>query len=271
MCRHNSYYLGMSQALYPPASPQSIGQVLDTAFRIFQVSLVKCLPHGILSMIAGQLPNIYSLAIGKPMERFGGGDPVWWALYAVGSLASIGLWSAMLLRQRSIITLQPAHARAELFEALRRIPALVVLGVLVVVAVAGGLVALLIPGLYLMTALILAWPAAMLDGHGPMNAIRQSLRLVKGDWWRVSAIFTVAFVVALVFYITVFAFVAILLPLFGANDLAMLTAASVVVVIALGAVGVPFYGAVLLAVYGDLNTRKAGGDSPQNSAAARQG
>jgi hypothetical protein len=51
----------------------------------------------------------------------------------------------------------------------------------------------------------------------------------------------------------------------------MLTAASVVVVIALGAVGVPFYGAVLLSVYGDLNTRNLGGDSPQNLAAAQQG
>ena len=36
----------MPQPLYPPAGPQSIGQVLDAGFRIFQVSLVRCLLYG---------------------------------------------------------------------------------------------------------------------------------------------------------------------------------------------------------------------------------
>ena len=57
-----------------------------------------------------------------------------------------------------------------------------------------------------------------------------------------------------------FALLAIVLPLAGANDFAMFTAASVVVLIALGAVGTPFSGAILLAVYGDLKLRKEGTD-----------
>jgi hypothetical protein len=250
----------MSQALYPPSNPQSIGQALDTTFRIFQATLAKCLPHGVLSMIAGQLPNIYFLATGKPMSRFGGGDLLWWVLYALGTLASLLLWSAMLLRQYKIVTRQPTRMSAELIEALRRMPALIGLGILGTLAIAVGLIALVVPGLYLTIGLLPAWPAVMLERRGPSSAIRYGLHLIKGHWWRSSALLTVAFIVAMVFYFAVFALLAMVLPLVGANDVAMFTAASVVVVIVLGAVGVPFYGAVILALYGDLKLRKEGTD-----------
>src|SRR5688572_21123353 len=66
---HCSYHPRMNAPaptpLYPPDGPQTIGQVLDAGFRIFKVSLVRCLLFGALAMIAGQLPNIYSLATGK--------------------------------------------------------------------------------------------------------------------------------------------------------------------------------------------------------------
>jgi len=251
----------MPQALYPPASPQPIGQVLDSAFRIFQVSLPKCLPHGMLSMIAGQLPNIYYLAAGKPMLPFGGGDPVWWVLYCAGTLTALVLWSAMLLRQRSIVTGRPTDARAEVREALQRVPALVGMTLLFILMVTAGFIALVVPGLYLAIALSLAWPAVMLERRGPLSGMRYSLQLVRGSWWRTSVVLTVALIVALVFYIVVFVALALALPLVGANDFAMFTAASVVVLIALGAVGVPFYGAVLLALYGDLKLRT--GKAPQ--------
>jgi hypothetical protein len=246
----------MRQALYPPTGPQPIGQVLDRAFRIFQAALARCLPHGMLSMIAGQLPNIYQLAMGRSMQPLGGGDPVWWILYAIGTALALVLWSAMLLRQRSTVDGQPVNALTELKEALRRIPALIGLLLLIALMVAGGVILLILPGIYLATASSLAWPALMVERRSPLDAVRQSLRLVKGNWWRVSAVIAVALIVALVFYIVVFATLAIVLPLAGANDVAMFTAASVVVLIALGAIGMPFYGAVLLSLHDDLRLRQ---------------
>lgn len=250
----------MSPPLYPSSHPQSIGQVLDGAFRIFQATLVKCLPHGVLSMIAGQLPNIYFLAIGRPLHEFGAGDPVWWFLYALGTLIGLIIWSAMLLRQRSIATRRPTDARAELLEALRRAPALVGLFALMLVLVVAGLVALLLPGLYLMVALILAWLILLIEPAGPVVAVRRSLHLVKGSWWRTSVVLVVAAFAALVFYFVAFVVLATALSLTGANDFAMLTAASVIVLVALGAVGAPFYGAVLFALHGDLQLRREGTD-----------
>ena len=205
-------------------------------------------------MLAGQLPNIYYLAIGKPMRRFGD-DPVWWALDAIGIVMTLVLWSAMLLRQRSVITGQATSMRAELLEALRRVPALVALFVLSLLIIGAGLVALAVPGIYLAVALTLAWPALMLERRGPVDAIHRSMYLVKGSWWHTSAVLAVAGVIAIVFNFVMIALIAIMLRLFGTNEVAMFTAAIVVVMIALFAVGVLFYGAILLALYGE---RRAG-------------
>ncbi len=94
----------MPQSLYPPARPLGIGEVLDLAFLIFKVTLVRCLPYGVFAMIAGQLPNIYDLLRGVGVHRpFGGGDPIWIALYIIGIVLMLVAWSALLLRQRAIV------------------------------------------------------------------------------------------------------------------------------------------------------------------------
>jgi hypothetical protein len=250
----------MSSPLYPPSSPQSVGQVLDAAFRIFQASLLKCLPHGVLSMIAGQLPNIYFLAIGRPFHDFGGGDPLWWTLYALGTLLGLFIWSAMLLRQRSIASQEAVELRTELGEALRRMPAVVGLFTLSLALLAVGIVALILPGLYLTIGLSLSWLILLIERLGPIAAVRRSLHLVRGSWWRTALVLSIAMMSALVFYFVAFLVLGAVLQIIGANDVAMLTAASVIVLVALGAVGAPFLGAVLFAVHGALRLRREGTD-----------
>jgi len=45
-----------TELLYPPEGPQTVAQVLDSGFRVFKASLVRCLLFGAIAMIAGQLP-----------------------------------------------------------------------------------------------------------------------------------------------------------------------------------------------------------------------
>ena len=59
----------MANTLYPPPRPQSVGEILDSAFRIFRATLVQCLPYAIAAVIAGQLPNIYYLVSGEVYAR----------------------------------------------------------------------------------------------------------------------------------------------------------------------------------------------------------
>ena len=113
----------MAQTLYPPAGPQSVGQVLDSGFRIFRISLVACLLYGALSMIAGQLPNIYFIATGRPLTSFGNGDPVWIALYFVGMLASFVFWGAVLLRQWGLAIGERMSSGAAFRQSTRKLPA----------------------------------------------------------------------------------------------------------------------------------------------------
>jgi hypothetical protein len=273
------------QPLYPPAGPQSIGQALDSGFRIFQVSLVKCLLYGAVSMIAGQLPNIYFIAIGRPLTRFGGGDPLWIALYLVGAVIMLLMYAALLLRQHAIASGQRVGTRGELSMALRRLPAYLALIVLslvimligpVVMGLVAGIVgaigsqnyALLIlcgligalPFIYVATPLAFGPPALLLDGKGPVRAIDYVMRLIRGNWWRATAIFTVALVLVIVFYGVAMVIVGMVLPLAGATDVAAVTAATGVVYVVLGSIGLPFFSAVLLATYGDLKVRREGVD-----------
>jgi hypothetical protein len=96
-----------------------------------------------------------------------------------------------------------------------------------------------------------------------------SFRLVSGNWWRLSTIYTVGIVMLLVFYVLsgVLA-MAVVVPFAGAADLAVLTAVSAVVVVALGAVGTPFYSALALVVFGDLRARREALEVERRMAAA---
>lgn len=284
----------MPQPLYPPAGPQSIGQVLDSAFRIFQVSLVRCLLYGALSMIAGQLPNIYFIAAGKPLRAFGGGDPLWIALYAVGAILTMMMFTALLLRQRDIATGVRRSTGIEISDAIRRVPGflgLALLGLLIcgigpfliglVYAFAGasatgylmiGVLSILmiVPLVYLMTPLTLATPALLLDNKGPAQAIQYCLRIIKGSWWRTTTIFTVALVVIVVFYAVATVIIGMVLSLVGAADLAAVTAATGAVYVVLGGLGMPFFSAIIIATYGELKVRREGVDLERRVADAVQ-
>ncbi len=277
--------------LYPPAGPQSIGQVLDSAFRIFRVSLVRCLLFGALAMIAGQLPNLYLIARGKPLRSFGSGDPVWFVLYFAGVILTLWMFSVLLLRQRNIAVGSPQSTSVEVSVVARRLPA--ILGVTLLTAcilgigpgilagiyfamdpgpaaygvVALGVIILLVPITYLMTPLTFVTPSVILDGKGALATIGYSLRLIRGNWWRTSTIFTVALIVIFIFYSVATVIVGLVLSLVGAAGIAAVSAAAMAVLyVILGAMGMPFFSAVIVATFGELKVRKEGIDLEQRVA-----
>src|SRR5689334_2953807 len=115
----------MPNVLFPPDGPQSVSQVLDSGFRIFKVSLVRCLLFGAVAMIAGQLPNIYSLARGEPFGGYLRGDPITILLAALGSVIAVYFSAVILIRQREVAQGGRRRIRVELAEGLQRMPALI--------------------------------------------------------------------------------------------------------------------------------------------------
>ena len=178
---------------------------------MFKVSLVRCLLFGAMSMIAGQLPNIYYLAIGRPRQSFGGSDPVWWLLYVVGALGSIAISAALCLHQRDIVTGVPTKAVAKLWEAARRLPA--ILGVtLLVMLIAVASVGFSrrsswwVPTAWTMRPRVSELASCSFMSRSsacsscspgrrccsnvcpPLAALRYSFSLVFGNWWRTAAV-----------------------------------------------------------------------------------
>ena len=270
----------MSSILYPPGRPLAIAEVLDLAVQIFKATVIRCIPYGILAVAFEQLPNIYALGSGTVRQPFGGGRPIWMVLFLGGTLLALMTWSALLLRQRAIIEHTPTAFKTEMGETLRRLPSFVLATALFLVAVVGpSAVLLLVPhpsypwlriplivlGAYVAILLSCTWPAVLLTRQGPLGAVRQSVRLIWGDWWRVVAIYGVGAAAVLVLAILVGILIALVVPALVA-DIPVMMAVFTVLANAMVAVVAPFVGALLLAVFGDLRVRKEGADLEQRIA-----
>src|ERR1700712_3933064 len=125
----------MPSVLYPPSRPQAIGEVLDSAFRIFKATLLKCLPYSVLATVAGQLQNIYVIVTGRTLRPFSNSDVGWWAVYLLGALIGAALVNAIIVRQAALASGAQSAGPAALLQGLRNVPGVAVMGVSVAIAV----------------------------------------------------------------------------------------------------------------------------------------
>jgi hypothetical protein len=283
----------MPNVLFPPDGPQSVSQVLDTGFRIFKVSLVRCLLFGAVAMIAGQLPNIYSLARGEPFGGYLRGDPITIALAALGSVVAVYFSAVILIRQREVAQGGGRRIRAELVEGLQRMPALIGVTVVSVALLAVSPALLLMselkqispaaqlplavvsavlafPTLWLVPGLSMAVAVAALTPNGTLASLKQGIALAYRNWWRTMLTFIVWAILLVILNLVAVILLMLSLQVFGASDVITLSAATPVVFVALRAIGLPFLVAILLAVYGELMVRKQGVDLERRVASVAQ-
>jgi hypothetical protein len=289
----------MPPLVYPPAAPESIGEVLDAGFRIFQRTLLRCLLYSVLAMLAGQLANLRDLLWGHPLRQGADRDATWWLFY-FGSLAVTAiLWSAVVLRQDALCRARRDTAWQDLTAALTCLPQLAVLLLIAVIAVlllapslyfaalylAPGLLqpswpalALSIPaltraplwltmalglaalGCYLTPGLMMAWPSILLLRRGPIEAVRHGLRLVRGHWWRTGAILGILTVVVVVLDTLAGVAAALVFTLSGQGDVARAIAMAGATVVVASVIGMPLTCAFTLALFSDLRVRREGLD-----------
>ena len=276
----------MPSVLYPPSRPQVIGEVLDSAVRIFKVTLLKVLPFSVLATVAGQLQNIYIILSGRNIRPFSNTDPGWWAVYLLGTVVGAALINAIIVRQAAIATGSESASMAALKEGLRNVPAVVLMGIVMAVLVgiwfvplavipaayrswSGALLA--VPAFYLLVLFLCSWPARLVDRKGPIESLRYSAHLIRGNWWRTVMVYLVVLTMIIVLSVTAGLIVGVLTQLVAARDLAVSTAVSAVMVVASGAVFVPFVSSMSLALYGDLQSRKDGADLERRIAGAPAG
>jgi hypothetical protein len=276
----------MSPVLYPPSRPQTIGEVLDAAFRIFQATLLKCLPYSVLATVAGQLQNIYILVTGRALRPFSNNDPGWWTVYLLGAIIGCALINAIIIRQAALVSGSPSAGSGALLQGLRHVPANIVMVIVIAAGVAicfiplawvpasyrkWGAAALLLPVVYMVVLFLCAWPALLVGHKGPIASLRYSAHLIRGYWWRTVMVYLVVLTMIIVLSVTAGLIVGVLTQVVAARDLAVTTAVSAVMVVASGAVYMPFVTSMSLALYGDLQARKEGTDLERRIAGAAVG
>ena len=156
--------------------------------------------------------------------------------------------------------------------------------VAVVIAIVGFLAALVV-SIWVSIRLTLAVPAVVLEGAGPVDALRRSWQLVQGSWWRVFGITLLAgIVVAFIGFILELPFNIVgslagggsgFPTMFNAGSGAAVTAAPTALGVAIGAIGSiiaatctrPISAGVTVLLYTDMRIRKEGLDLALNQAA----
>ena len=279
----------MSTVPYPPQRQLSVGEVLDLSFRIYRTTFVKCLLFATCGVIAGQLAGIYALIKGRDLAQGAAGvagmltlmqDRTLVALYLVGLVLTLLFYAAVLLRQRAMIT--DGAVGGELGAALRRLPALLALVILIGVGclalfvplfvTTGALRALLALAAfaalsYALVAVSCAMTVLLVEDAGPVASLARSWRLTTGSFWRLSLIYTVAVIILVALELVIAAVAGFLAGVLAHGDVAMVTAFAEVIAIILGALVTPFYGALALAVLADLKVRREGADLAQRISA----
>jgi hypothetical protein len=251
------------------------------------MTFVKCLLFASFAVIVNWVPNLYLLAKGGGVAHAmlqQPQDPLYTLLAIICGLVGVAFSVAIILRQYAMLTAQPVGG--ELAIGFRRLFSVILFFILFgLIVFACALVVLpalffhgmtrwvlvailLLPLCYVTVQLSLGWTVLVISGASVLESLRRSWRLTSGAFWRLSAIYTVAILLMFVLYLVAGAVTAFLSGVFGHGDLAMVSAAVAVLMVAVGALVAPFGSALGLALFGDLTVRKEGADLAQRIAAA---
>ncbi len=263
----------------PPASPQLIGSVLDNAFRLLIATFRQVVGLAVVaSAIAGAWrlfdDTLGNLAAGNfdPADAsFQDVVPV-----LVGGLVGLYFHLAITARMAAFASNRPIAIAEALRRALRRFPALLVcvlafillfslpflLGAALIAVVGpGGIVGLLalVPALVLIVYLYPATLLVVTANIGGVAALWRSFNLVRRNFWRTTVILSVGSIIVLAATMVVGLVGLAVAALAGFGNVSVDLAAYLVET-AGGAVTVPLWIALSLALLRDLELRREGED-----------
>ena len=276
----------MPQVLFPPARAQSVREVLRTGGQIFRLTLGVTLPYGIIVALCGDLANLRNLSVDLPVQTFESTDPGWWAWNVAGTILALFFGSALILRQKALAAGERTGAGAEMRQAGALLSRLIVCVALSTVAVSVALVPfgaalpmtglnpamtslasvrvgmllllipLSLPAAWLSLGLLFAPPALILRKLGPIEAMRHSFALLRGNWWRASILTALLAGILVLLLLGVATIAGAVVLLSGVTDRNLVATLAIPLGIVCGAIIAPWCGAQVLAMMGDLMVRQ---------------
>ncbi len=239
------------------STPLSVGQVLDRGFALFRESFSSVLPL----MLATAVLSVVIALLDHPTDV---GDPG-------GTMRSAALWitawvlsAPLSIGMIAIIGAVAGGGSLAVSDALgvgvRRLIPFILASTAYVLAVGVGSLALLVPGLILSISLSMFPYAVVLDGRGPLQALRYSRSLIRGNWWRTAGILSIILVIAMVLYLLVGTIGAGGFVIFGAPNAEQLGFVGQLASSLLQALFSPLFSAFGMTIYFDLKLRREGAD-----------
>lgn len=176
-----------------PGDGFRVGRVLNRSLAIY----LHNFPRYFAIAAAMGLPTLFSALYATELGRMVAG-----ASHGTNILYSVGLmlpWvlvfvvaqSAMIHGAFQDIRGRPFEIRASILSGLRRFFPVIGTGICAFVVVMIGMVLLIVPGFMALTMLFVVIPACVVEALGPLQSLRRSRELTRGQRWRIFAIYLV--------------------------------------------------------------------------------
>jgi hypothetical protein len=248
------------------SQPQSIGKVLDNAFKLFAGCFKSVAPLALIAALAAVLPAMFmqQSVTGDPASVSGTGMGMFFTIYLVGILISLMLYNALFYKVHSISRNEAVDYGQAVGVGLRKLFPVIGAVLLYILAVIVGSILLIVPGIILMLSLIFYMPLIVCDNQGPIAALKTSHRLVWGNWWRTMTVFMAPAFIYLVIYMAAGMVVGIMAGVSVSSGEADIVSSMNLymnlLTIIVSIFGYPFFAALIVVQINDLKLRKSGAD-----------
>jgi hypothetical protein len=271
-----------------PTAPRSIGGVLDDAIQLYRSAFASSWAIALLGQVVLSVPafiigaRLKAVAVpGNPMAMLAVyKSPAVWIPYLIAGIFLIGINNALLLRADAIAAGKAGTAGQSAAAGFRLLPRTLLLffAIMIAFAVCGlivGVLSFIVSGLPVVRAIcllalalaavyagwriFLANTALVVNDAAVFKSLEISWTLIKDHWWRSATVYTVAIIIAMVFYFVIAFLSGIVIALLHGSE-PMTTVISQVIGVAGGTILMAFIPAVVLAIFYDLRLRKDGAD-----------
>jgi len=246
------------------SEPVSIGKILDISIRLYRVSFNK-LVGLILLMTAIYVSQslMTERLIGDPSA--GGAEahalmlsklPMAMGYILISSLAVFVIQLAAIYRIDNIIQQREDSFIEALLFGFKKFPAMLLGVILYTLAIMGGTILLVVPGIVLTLSMMFYIYFIAVDSLGAYASLKASHNLVWGHWWRTLSVYMAPGIITT----AVFFALVTLLAFLGASDSTAANLMTTVISDLALAVFMPYFFVLGYVQFHDLKLRKSGGD-----------
>ncbi len=247
-----------------PSEPRPIGGVIDDAIGLYRASFRRCAPIAILGALVSVAFEAFAATYAHQAGLSLTGLESLLQAYQQPPVMAFSLLQSVILLALFGALIVTVHAVAE-GDARLRVGAAIALGFTrlvrcVIAAVLSTLLIvlgclLIVPGIYLSSALCL-WPVALyVENAGGLPSLEVSRRLIHGHWWHASSILGIALLIVLAVAVLA-GILAGAIGLLGGADLGALQSLMQLIGDVADVLMLPMLPAALIALYNDLRLRQ---------------